>query len=154
MATSTIILEKTQIRITAAHESLLPVYASEGAAGCDIRANITENVVIPKGSYKLISTGLKMEIPAGFEVQIRPRSGLALKFGVTVLNTPGTIDSDYRGDVSVILMNHGQADFVVEPGMRIAQMVVAAVVQAEFITADMLSESERGAGGFGHTGTK
>lgn len=152
--TTAILAEKVAIRITAADEALLPVYASTGAAGCDIRANIKENVVIPKGSYKLISTGLKMEIPAGFEVQIRPRSGLALKHGITVLNSPGTIDSDYRGDVGVILINHGENDFVVEPLMRIAQMVVAEVVQAEFITADALSTSERGAGGFGHTGVQ
>ncbi|HXF29572.1 MAG TPA: dUTP diphosphatase [Chlamydiales bacterium] len=146
--------EKTvKIKIIAERADILPLYASEGAAGADVFACIDKEVVIQPGSIQLISTGLKMEIPRGYEVQIRPRSGLAAKFGVTVLNTPGTIDSDYRGDVRVCLINHGVADFIVTPLMRIAQIVVAPVVTAQFILTQQLESTQRGAGGFGHTGT-
>jgi len=141
-----------KIKVTSANDSLIPVYATEGAAGADLQANIDADVVIAPGSSKLIPTGLKFEIPVGFEIQIRPRSGLALKHQVTVLNTPGTIDSDYRGEVGVILINHGKTDFVVTPKMRIAQMVVAQVMVAQFEQACELATSQRAAGGFGHTG--
>jgi dUTP pyrophosphatase len=100
----------------------------------------------------MVPTGITLEIPAGFEVQVRPRSGLALKYGITVLNTPGTIDSDYRGSINVILINHGKHPFIIEPGMRIAQLVVAPVIQARFIKAESLTATARGTGGFGHTG--
>jgi len=133
----------------------LPVYASSGAAGADLRANLVdrETVTLASGARALIPTGLRMAIPAGFEVQIRPRSGLALKHGVTLANAPGTIDSDYRGPLGVILVNLGDTSFDVTHGMRIAQMVVAPVAQAAFALADDLDETLRGAGGFGSTGT-
>ena len=131
----------------------LPAYESAGAAGADLRANLPEGpVTLAPGARALISTGLHMAIPQGFEVQIRPRSGLALKHGITLINSPGTIDSDYRGIVGVIMGNMGQEAFTVEHGMRIAQMVVAPVVQAGVDLADSLDETPRGAGGFGSTG--
>jgi len=135
----------------------LPAYETTGAAGADLRANLppqnrADGVLVPSGARALIPTGFAMEIPFGFEVQIRPRSGLALKHGVTCLNTPGTIDSDYRGPVGVILINHSSADFIVSHGDRIAQMVVAPVVQAAFQQVDELGETARGAAGFGSTG--
>jgi len=131
----------------------LPAYESAGAAGADLRANLPDGpVTLAPGARALISTGLHMAIPQGFEVQIRPRSGLALKYGITLINSPGTIDSDYRGIVGVIMGNMGQEAFTVEHGMRIAQMVVAPVMQAGFDLADSLDETPRGAGGFGSTG--
>jgi dUTP pyrophosphatase len=140
------------IEILVLTDGYLPEYASEEAAGADLRAKILEPLIIPAGNSALIPTGLKFEIPSGYEIQIRPRSGLAAKFQVTVLNTPGTIDSDYRGEVKVVLINHGNNPFTVEPGMRIAQLVVAPVVQARFVKVSGLMESKRGEGGFGHTG--
>lgn len=141
---------KIRIRNTSGND--LPEYATAGAAGMDIRANLTESVTLQPLERKLIPTGLFMEIPVGFEVQIRPRSGLAFKHGITVLNSPGTIDSDYRGEVGVLLVNLSNEAFVVENGERIAQMVVAAHEQANWESADQLSDTDRGAGGFGHTG--
>ncbi len=132
----------------------LPSYETAGAAGADIRANLPKgNVVLEPGACALISTGLRIEIPLGYEVQIRPRSGLALKHGITLPNSPGTIDCDYRGPLGVILMNAGAAPFTVQHGTRIAQMVVAPVMQAQFACVDVLSDTSRGAGGFGSTGT-
>ena len=130
-----------------------PTYGTDGAAGADVRACLSENVIIAPGESLLIPTGLKMAIPMGYEIQVRPRSGLALKHQITVLNTPGTIDADYRGEVGVILINHGQRPFVVEPKMRIAQLVLAPVVKARFVQEEVLSGTLRGEGGFGHTGT-
>lgn len=130
----------------------LPHYASQEAAGADLRANITEPLTLQPGETALVPTGLKFEIPHGFEVQIRPRSGLAFKNQVTVLNTPGTIDSDYRGEIKILLINHGHDAFVIEPGMRIAQMVVAPCYHAQFVTKEALAASARGSHGFGHTG--
>lgn len=131
----------------------LPSYETRGAAGADLRANLPEGPVrIASGARALISTGLHMEIPLGFEVQVRPRSGLALKHGITLPNSPGTIDSDYRGVVGVILLNAGEQAFEVTHGMRIAQMVVAPVTQARFEVSDALSATARGQGGFGSTG--
>lgn len=130
----------------------LPEYASEGAAGADVRAHLTQPHIIPPRKSALIPTGLRFEIPRGYEIQIRPRSGLALKQQVTVLNTPGTIDADYRGEVKIILINHGEKEFVVQPGMRIAQLVVAPALKARFVKVESLAESGRGGGGFGHTG--
>ena len=131
----------------------LPQYETEGASGLDVRAYLKDGAVtIQPGEYKMIPTGIKMDIPVGYEVQVRPRSGLAAKHGVTVLNSPGTIDSDYRGEVKVILINHGKEAFVVNPGERIAQFVISKVIQADFVLSDELSESERGEGGFGSTG--
>lgn len=133
-------------------ENCMPEYASFGAAGADLRACIKEDLVIPPGTSALVPTGLRFAIPEGYEIQVRPRSGLALKNLITVLNTPGTIDSDYRGEVGVILINHGREDFIVRPKMRIAQIVLAAVVRANFILTPDLAATERGVGGFGHTG--
>lgn len=130
----------------------LPKYETKNSVGMDLRANITEGVVIRPLDRALIPTGLHIALPEGYEAQIRPRSGLALKKGITCLNTPGTIDSDYRGDVGVILANISQEDFVVNPGDRIAQMVINKVERAEFELVESLDETERGEGGFGHTG--
>jgi dUTP pyrophosphatase len=132
----------------------LPTYETTGSAGADLRANLAnqEPVILAPGARALIATGLRLAIPEGFEVQIRPRSGLALKHGVTLANTPGTIDSDYRGPLGVILINLGSEAFTVVHGDRIAQMVVAPVVQASFATVTSLSETSRGTGGFGSTG--
>ncbi len=130
----------------------LPAYATEGSAGMDLRAAIDEDVAVAPGGRALISAGFSMAVPHGYEAQVRPRSGLALRHGVTVLNSPGTIDSDYRGTVGVILVNLGDEPFVVRRGERIAQMIVAAVTRAELRPVDELHESARGDGGFGHTG--
>ena len=123
-----------------------------GAAGSDVVAAVQEAIKIQPGARALIPTGLALEIPIGFEVQVRPRSGLAYKHGVTVLNAPGTVDSDYRGELGVLLINHGDVPFLVSRGERIAQLVVAEVVQASFEQVDELSATQRGTGGFGHTG--
>ena len=141
--------------VDGADQSLgLPSYETAGAAGADLRANFVDGqaVTLDPGARALVPTGLRMAIPAGFEVQIRPRSGLALKHGVTLLNTPGTIDSDYRGPLGIIMVNLGDAPFEVTHGLRIAQMVVAPVVQAGFEIVTSLDETARGAGGFGSTG--
>jgi dUTP pyrophosphatase len=132
----------------------LPSYETSGAAGADLRANLAnaEPLIMSPSQRILVPTGLRMAIPHGFEAQIRPRSGLALKHGVTLANAPGTIDSDYRGPLGVILVNLGDVDFVVTHGMRIAQMIVAPVVQAQFAVVDTLDTTARGAGGFGSTG--
>lgn len=134
-------------------EECIPTYGSTNAAGADLRANIEKSLVLKPSKSMLIPTGIFMEIPEGFEVQIRPRSGLAIKNQITVLNTPGTIDSDYRGEIGIILINHSDKDFVIVPKMRIAQMVIAKVYQAEFEVRSSLSETARGEGGFGHSGT-
>ena len=133
----------------------LPSYETAGAAGADLRANFADktSVTLAAGARALIPTGLRMAVPAGYEVQIRPRSGLALKHGISLPNTPGTIDSDYRGPVGVIVINLGDQPFEVTHGMRIAQMVVAPVVQADFTEITQLDDTARGAGGFGSTGT-
>ena len=142
------------IDIICENEDNFPSYASVGAAGADVRAYITEDVIIGPGESCLISTGIRVAIPEGYEIQVRPRSGLALKNQISVLNSPGTIDSDYRGVIGVILINHGKEEFTVQPGMRIAQLVVAPVIQARFLVQDELLVTPRGEGGFGHTGTK
>lgn len=130
----------------------LPATATPGSAGFDLRAAITESCVLNPGQRMLVSTGLQLELPSGYEAQIRPRSGLALKHGITVLNSPGTIDADYRGTIGVILINLGQEPFTIQPSDRIAQMVFAAVEQAELIETDLLETSSRNDGGFGHSG--
>jgi dUTP pyrophosphatase len=132
----------------------LPEYATLHAAGMDIRANLNEPITLQPLERKLIPTGLFIELPVGYEAQIRPRSGLAFKKGITVLNSPGTIDADYRGEIGVILINLSQEPFLINDGERICQMVVAAHEQVEWISVNELQESERGAGGFGHTGKK
>ena len=132
----------------------LPVYETTGSAGADIRAHLEKPVVIEKGEHALVPTGLFPEVPAGYEIQVRPRSGLSYRKGITVLNTPGTVDSDYRGEIMVNLVNLGSETFVVEDGDRIAQIVVSPVLQAEFGETAELSSTERGMGGFGSTGVK
>ncbi len=132
----------------------LPYYATEKSAGMDIRANLDYPIVLKPMQRCLVPTGLFIALPDGYEAQIRPRSGLALKKGVTVLNTPGTIDADYRGEIGIILINLSQEDFVIEDGERIAQMIIARYEQAQWIPVDVLDETERGAGGFGHSGVK
>lgn len=132
----------------------IPFYASSGASGADVKAFITSDLIIPAGGSALVPTGLRFAIPHGYEIQVRPRSGLALKHQISVLNTPGTIDADYRGELGIILINFGKNDFHITPGMRIAQLVLAPVVQADFMKANELAETTRGQGGFGHTGTR
>lgn len=147
--------ECVEIRVLAEPEAQglpLPEYATEGAAGADLRAAIREPITLEPGQWAMVSTGLRFEIPDGYEVQIRPRSGLAAKHGVTCLNAPGTIDSDFRGVVHVILFNHGREPVVIQRGDRIAQAVVAPVVRAQFVSAVKLSPTRRGEGGFGHSG--
>ncbi|MFB9221373.1 dUTP diphosphatase [Paracoccus cavernae] len=131
----------------------LPDYQTAGAAGADLRADLAgRDLTLEPGDVKLVPTGLRVEIPHGFEMQVRPRSGLALKYGVTVANAPGTVDSDYRGPLGVILVNLGREPFVIAHGERIAQAVIAPVVQARYVMAETLSESDRASGGFGSTG--
>ncbi|OIP81435.1 MAG: deoxyuridine 5'-triphosphate nucleotidohydrolase [Porphyromonadaceae bacterium CG2_30_38_12] len=130
----------------------LPEYASVSAAGLDLRANITEPVTLKPLERRLIPTGLFIELPVGYEAQIRPRSGLALKHGITVLNSPGTIDADYRGEICVILVNLSAQEFVIHNGERVCQMVIAKHEQAQWIETEVLGDTERGGGGFGHTG--
>ena len=129
-----------------------PNYETVGSAGMDIRANLDDSIVLSPGERKLIPTGLYMQLPIGYEAQIRPRSGLALKKGISLVNTPGTIDSDYRGEIGIIVINHSQEDFEIRHGERIAQMVIARYEQIQWQEVDYLDDTERGAGGFGHTG--
>ena len=132
----------------------MPAYATPQSAGMDLRANIEEPIIIKPLERKLIGTGLHIALPEGYEAQIRPRSGLALKHGITVLNSPGTVDADYRGEIMVLLVNLSDKDFVVNDGERIAQMVIAKHEQGDFIEVEVLDETERGEGGYGHTGVK
>ena len=143
---------KVDIKIVAKEGAVIPAYKTSGAAGADVCACIDTPVLIRKGERKLIPTGLFFEIPEGYEIQLRPRSGLALKNGITVLNTPGTIDSDYRGELIALLINLGEEDFTVNPKDRIAQIIVAPVTLGNFVIAQSLSETERGSGGYGSTG--
>lgn len=143
--------EKVAVKLICENPDYLPLYASDLAAGADVKAAIDSPIELGSGESRLIPTGLRVEIPEGFEIQVRPRSGLAYKHQITVLNSPGTIDADYRGVIGVILINHGKEPFLIEPKMRIAQIVLAPVCQAVFVT-DELSKTSRGAGGFGHTG--
>ena len=146
---------KVEIRQLPHAEGLaLPAYQSADAAGLDLVAAVPENapLVLASGKHAMVPTGLAIALPPGFEAQVRPRSGLAAKHAVTVLNSPGTIDADYRGEISVILINHGEAPFTIRRGERVAQMVIAPVVQAELVVASALSTTDRGGGGFGSTG--
>ena len=132
----------------------LPAYATTQSAGMDLRANLSEPITLRPMERRLIPTGLHIALPEGFEAQVRPRSGLALKHGLTVLNTPGTIDADYRGEIGVVLVNLSQEDFTVNDGERIAQLVIARYEQAELTAVEVLDETARGEGGYGHTGVK
>lgn len=143
-----------EVKIVNTSGNPLPGYSTPNAAGMDLRANLDQPVTLKPMDRKLIPTGLYMELPEGFEAQIRPRSGLALKKGISVLNTPGTIDADYRGEVGIILVNLSGEEFIVEHGERICQMVINRVETIQWNRVESLEQSERGAGGFGHTGTK
>lgn len=142
------------LRHKSASDLPLPKYATEGSSGMDLYAHVQEPLTLTPGTRKLIPTGISISIPMGFEAQIRPRSGLAIKNGIIVLNTPGTVDSDYRGEIMVILCNLGDTDFVIERGMRIAQMIIAPITHADIIEVESLDETARGSGGFGSTGLK
>lgn len=146
---------KVQIKRWPHSEGLpLPKYMSAHAAGMDLYAAVNPEMVIPPGEWKLVPTGISIALPEGYEAQVRPRSGMALKQGVSVLNTPGTIDADYRGEVGVILMNHSKQDLVIKRGDRIAQMIINEIVKINFEEVAELPETDRGAGGFGHTGLR
>ena len=141
-----------EVRIINQSHHALPRYETSQSAGMDLRANLDEPITLQPMQRCLVPTGLRIALPAGYEAQVRPRSGLALKHGVTVLNTPGTIDADYRGEIGIILINLGQETFVINDGERIAQMVIAHHEQPELVPVEVLDDTERGAGGFGHTG--
>jgi dUTP pyrophosphatase len=143
-----------KVKVVNKSKHSLPHYSTIASAGMDLRANIEESINLKPLERAIIKTGIFMEIPVGYEAQVRPRSGLAFKKGITVLNSPGTVDADYRGEVGVILVNISSDDFLIEDGERIAQMVIAKHEQAEWVDVDVLDESERGAGGFGSTGVK
>lgn len=145
-------LNKVIVPIDVLDEELIPSYATPFAAGSDARASIQAPITIAPNTSAIIPTGIKVALPDGYEIQVRPRSGFAAKNQVTVLNTPGTIDSDYRGEICVILINHGKEPFIVTPKMRIAQLVLAPVIQAEFVRQEALTATQRGEGKFGHTG--
>ena len=143
-----------EIKVVNKGHQPLPQYATPQSAGIDLRANLDEPITLIPMERRLIPTGLHIALPAGYEAQVRPRSGLALKKGITVLNSPGTIDADYRGEIGVLLINLSQDDFVVNDGERVAQMIIARHEQGEFIEVEVLDETERGEGGYGHTGVK
>lgn len=143
-----------QIKVVNKGKQPLPTYATAQSAGMDLRANIDSPVTLKPMERRLVPTGLHIALPEGYEAQVRPRSGLALKHGITVLNTPGTVDADYRGEIMVLLINFSNEEFVVNAGERIAQMVIARHEQAQFEEVEVLDETERGAGGYGHTGVK
>jgi len=148
-------LKKIEIKIRrkdSAKDLPMPVYATEGSSGVDLYADVEDDVILMPGDIKLISCGIYVAIPRGYEAQIRPRSGLALKHGVTIANTPGTIDSDYRGLVNLIITNLGKENFVIKRALRLAQMIIQEVIQAKFIEVEDLDETARAHGGFGHTG--
>ena len=147
-------MERIKVEVINNSNYDLPAYATPLSAGLDLRANITESKTIDVLERCLIPTGLKVALPEGYEAQIRPRSGLALKHGITVLNSPGTVDADYRGEIGVILVNLSDTPFTINPGERVAQMVLAKHSQVDFVEVNELGDSERGEGGFGHTGVK
>lgn len=147
-------MNKVTIKAVNTGNQELPKYQTHQSAGMDLRADIAETIELKPLERKLIPTGLHIQIPDGYEAQVRPRSGLALKYGITVLNTPGTVDGDFTGNIGVILINLSDTPFIVTPGERIAQLVISPVVQAELVEVKELEETERGDGGFGHTGVK
>lgn len=132
----------------------LPEYATKGSAGMDVRAAVDDEIILSAGKIKMVPTNLSVEIPEGYEIQVRPRSGLAAKFGIGIVNSPGTIDSDYRGEIKIIMINFGEEDFKIMRGDRIAQIVISKVCQADLVEVNILKETRRGEGGFGHTGHK
>jgi dUTP pyrophosphatase len=144
----------TQVKIVNQSSFALPAYATASSAGMDLRANLSESLTLKPLQRAMIPTGLFIELPQGYEAQIRPRSGLAAKHGISLLNTPGTIDADYRGEIKIIVVNLSDQDFLLNPGERIAQMVISQYEKIEWLPVETLAESERGAGGFGSTGVK
>ncbi len=144
--------QKLAVKIINQSNNPLPKYQTSQSAGMDLHANLSETITLHPGERKLIPTGLFMELPEGYEAQVRPRSGLALKHGISVLNSPGTIDADYRGEIQVLLINHSQVDFIINHGERIAQMVIAKHEQVKWIENEVLNNTERGAGGYGSSG--
>ena len=148
-------MENIEVKITRCRAGArLPRYMTAAAAGMDLYVKLDNDVTLTPGERVLVPTGIAIALPEGYEAQVRPRSGLAVKYGVTLLNTPGTIDADYRGEISVILINHGAEDFIIKDGERIAQMIIAPVSRCQLQLADNLDETERGSGGFGHTGVQ
>lgn len=147
-------MEQVTVKVINSSANELPQYATELSAGMDVRANLTEPIVLQPMQRVLVPTGLRVELPAGYEMQLRPRSGLALRHGITLLNTPGTIDADYRGEIGVIMVNLSSEPFTINPGERICQAVVAPYTRVAWQPATELSETDRGEGGFGHTGKK
>lgn len=145
-------MDRPIVKISLKDGAKMPIYSSQQAAGADICACLAEDFILESGNFAVIPTGISLELPVGYEAQIRPRSGLAAKSGITVLNSPGTVDSDYRGEVCVILINHSKVQFVIHNGDRIAQMVIAPHCTADFVPSLELNESQRGKGGFGSTG--
>ena len=145
-------MSKVNVKCVPSKGAVIPEYKTVGAAGADLYALVDSPITLAPGKTAMVPTGLFFEIPEGYEIQVRPRSGLAAKNGVTVLNTPGTIDSDYRGEIKIILINLGDKDFVINSGDRVAQMVIAPLIQASFSIVDELSDTTRGSGGFGSTG--
>lgn len=145
-------MNKVKVKVVREKNVNLPQYETNGAAGLDIRANIEENIILKPLDRVLVPTGIKVAIPEGYEIQVRPRSGLALKHGITLLNSPGTIDSDYRGELKIIMINISNQEYVIQKNERIAQLVLNKVEQIEFEEVEILDETLRGAGGFGHTG--
>ena len=145
-------MDEVVIRVLANARALLPEYKTKGSAGADLKADLAEDLILASLERRLVPTGLKLELPPGYEAQVRPRSGLAIERGLTCLNSPGTIDSDYRGEIKVLLVNLGSKPAVIHPGERIAQLVVSTYTRARFEVVSALSESERGEGGFGSTG--
>lgn len=145
-------MEIVKVICKAEDKEFLPVYSSAEAAGADLKACIRDDIVLKPGQRYLVPTGISIQLPAGYEAQIRPRSGLAIKHGISLVNAPGTIDSDYRGEVKIIMINHGSEDFVIHRGDRIAQMVIAPVIHGMFALSNSLDSTDRGAGGFGSTG--
>lgn len=145
-------MDNLRIKIINTSRNPLPAYATALSAGMDLRASLDEPMTVAPGQRVLVPTGLRVELPEGYEMQLRPRSGLALRYGITLLNSPGTIDADYRGEIGVILINLSDDTFVINPGERICQMVVAAHARVEWSVTDALSDTERGDGGFGHSG--
>jgi dUTP pyrophosphatase len=143
-----------KVKIVNTSKHTLPAYETEASAGMDLRANLDEEIVLKPLERYLVPTGLFIELPVGFEAQIRPRSGLAIKKGISLLNTPGTIDADYRGEIKIILVNLSNDDFTITDGERIAQMIISKVEKAEWVEVEELQQTERGAGGFGHTGVR
>jgi len=145
-------LKSVEVKIINNSDNDMPAYATASAAGMDVRASVSEPIVLKPLERRLVPTGLRVQLPQGYEMQIRPRSGLALKHGITLVNTPGTIDADYRGEIGIILINLSDEPFTINPGERIAQMVVSEYTRVKWVPTHKLDETERGDGGFGHTG--